>query len=103
MRLITVWVGRAHEFIIEAARWQAGRLDRPKVLAASKRAALRFISHEKQKQKYVFKNLGRLKKTSSEHRAERHYVKIQNDQGRLLGHSRTTEITNNVKIQNDQC
>jgi hypothetical protein len=22
LRLITVWVGRAHEFIIEATRWQ---------------------------------------------------------------------------------
>ena len=76
------------------------RLDRPKVAAASKRAALSFISHEKQKQKYVFKNLGRLKKTSSEHRAERHYVKIQNDQGRLFIHRTETHY---VQIQNDQC
>jgi hypothetical protein len=83
LRLITVWVGRAHEFIIEAARWQAGRLDRPKMSAASKRTALSFVSHEKQKQKYVFKNLGRLKKTSSELRAETHNMKIQNEQDRL--------------------
>ncbi len=80
MRLITVWVGRAHEFIIEAARWQQAGPAESVGVAASKRTALSFISHEKQKQKYVFKNLGRLKKTSSEHRAERHYVKIQNDQ-----------------------